>query len=65
MVSPLVRKFENSPIRAIPAKNVWGGGRGGQSIFVWMSCGILGEFICMGGGVVGKYISMGGCPLGK
>ena len=36
-----------------------------QSIFFWMGCGILGEFICLGGGVVGKYISMGGCPPGK
>ena len=41
------------------------GEAGRQSIYFWMGCGILGEFICMGGGVVGKYISMGGCPLGK
>ena len=38
-----------------------------HSIYFWMCCGILGEFICVVGGVVGKYItcSMGGCSLGK
>ena len=39
-------------VRAIPTKNI--GGAGWQSIFFWMGCGILVEFICMGGGVVGK-----------